>query len=43
MFNMMKAVDKAHGFVFGGDNLKGNFSAMMSTAVGADFEFFRYP
>ena len=43
MFNMMKVVNKANGFVFGGDDAKSNFSALMSSAVGAEFEFFRYP
>ena len=43
MFNIMKVVDKANGFVFGGDDEKSNFSSLMSSAVGADFEFFIYP
>lgn len=37
----MKAVDKANGYVFGAKQEDSNFSALMSSAVGADFEFFK--
>lgn len=41
MFNVMKEVDKASGYVF--QVGEGNtLSSMMSTAVGADFDFFKY-
>ena len=37
----MKAVDKASGYIFGeGDDAT---MAMMSSALGADFDFFTYP
>ena len=37
----MKAVDKASGYIFGtGDDAT---MAMMSSAMGADFDFFKYP
>lgn len=42
MFEVMKVVDKASGYVYGqGEST--NLVAMMSTAVGADFDFFKYP
>jgi len=38
----MKTVDKANGYVFGAKyEDTSNFSALMSSAVGADFEFFK--
>ena len=38
---MVKAVDKASGYIFGeGDDAT---MAMMSSAMGADFDFFKYP
>ncbi len=37
---MMQAVDKANGYVFGKEETS-TLSSMMSTAVGADFEFFK--
>lgn len=41
MFNVMKAVDKASGYVFQAG--EGNtLSSMMSTAIGVDFDFFKY-
>ena len=40
----MKTVDRANGYVFGGQHEDdSNFSALMASAVGADFEFFKYP
>ena len=42
MFEVMKSIDKANGYVFGElEDNKGNFSQLMSSAVGTDFEFFR--
>lgn len=42
MFEVMKMVDKASGYVYGKGE-KTSLSALMSTAVGAEFEFFKYP
>ncbi len=39
MFSVMKAIDKASGYVFRSDD---TLSSMMSTAVGTDFDFFKY-
>jgi len=42
MLEVMKSVDQANGYLFGDlDDDKGNFSQLMSSAVGTDFEFFR--
>lgn len=41
MFQVMKAVDKANGYVFGKNEEMATLSSMMSSAVGADFEFFK--
>ena len=42
MIEVMKSVDRANGYPFGDlDDNKGNFSQLMSSAVGTDFEFFR--
>ena len=42
MYQVMRSIDQANGYVFGGlENDKGNFSQLMSSAVGTDFEFFR--
>ncbi|KAK3741811.1 hypothetical protein QZH41_010446, partial [Actinostola sp. cb2023] len=43
MLSVMKAIDKANGYVFGVKYEDSNFSALLSSAVGADFEFFKYP
>lgn len=41
MLNVLKAIDKASGYVFQSE--AGNtLSSMMSVAVGADFDFFKY-
>ncbi|XP_071955857.1 GPN-loop GTPase 2-like [Antedon mediterranea] len=40
MLNVMKLVDKANGYVFG-DLEERNMQALMSCAVGADFEYFK--
>ena len=42
MFEVMKMVDKASGYVYGKGE-KTSLSALMSTAVGAEFDFFKYP
>lgn len=42
VFNLMKVVDKANGYVFG-DLEERSVNKLMSVAVGADFEYFRYP
>lgn len=42
MFEVMKMVDKASGYAYGKGE-KTNLPAMMSTAVGAEFDFFKYP
>ena len=43
MYQVMKSIDQANGYVFGGleEENKGNLSQLMSSAVGTDFEFFR--
>ncbi len=41
MFQVMKAVDKANGYVFGKNDEAATLSSMMSTAMGADFDFFK--
>ena len=42
MFEVVKAVDKAGGYVYGqGESL--SQPEMMSCAVGAEFDFFKYP
>jgi len=42
MIEVMKSVDRANGYPFSDlDDNKGNFSQLMSSAVGTDFEFFR--
>ena len=40
MYQVMKSIDQANGYVVEEDN-RGNFSQLMSSAVGTDFEFFR--
>ena len=41
VYEVVKAVDKASGYIFGeGDDAT---MAMMSSAMGADFDFFKYP
>ncbi|XP_071820033.1 GPN-loop GTPase 2-like [Apostichopus japonicus] len=40
VFNLMKVVDKANGYVFG-DLEERSVNKLMSVAVGADFEYFR--
>lgn len=42
MLQVLKAVDKANGYCFG-DMEERNLQAMMSAAVGADFQFDLYP
>lgn len=39
---VLRAVDKANGYCFG-DLEERNLQAMMSAAVGADFQFNSYP
>ena len=40
-YEVVKAVDKASGYIFGeGDDAT---MVMMSSAMGADFDFFKYP
>ena len=42
MIEVTKSVDRANGYLFGDlEDNKGNFSQLMSSAVGTDFEFFR--
>ena len=42
MFQVMKSIDQANGYAFGElEEERGNFSQLMSSAVGTDFEFFR--
>ena len=43
MYQVMKSIDQANGYVYGGveEDNRGNFSQLMSSAVGTDFEFFR--
>ena len=42
MVQVLRTVDKANGYCFG-DLEERNLQAMMSTAVGADFQFDAYP
>lgn len=42
MTQVLRAVDKTNGYCFG-DLEERNLQAMMSTAVGADFQFSTYP
>lgn len=42
MIQVLRAVDKANGYCFG-DLEERNLHAMMSAAVGADFQFNSYP
>lgn len=42
MIQVLRAVDKANGYCFG-DMEERNLQAMMSAAVGADFQFDSYP
>lgn len=42
MMQVLRAVDKANGYCFG-DLEERNLQAMMSAAVGADFQFNLYP
>lgn len=42
MYQVTKSIDQANGFAFGElEDDRGNFSNLMSSAVGTDFEFFR--
>ncbi|XP_068698966.1 GPN-loop GTPase 2-like isoform X2 [Montipora foliosa] len=42
MYQLIKSIDQANGYVFGGlEEDRSNFSQLMSSAVGTDFEFFR--
>lgn len=42
MLQVLRTVDKANGYCFG-DLEERNLQAMMSAAVGADFQFGSYP
>jgi hypothetical protein len=42
MLTLVKKVDSANGYVFGGKHEQGNLSEMLSCAAGADFEYFKY-
>ena len=42
MLRLVKKVDSANGYVFGGKHEQGNLSEMLSCAAGADFEYFKY-
>lgn len=42
MYQLIKSIDQANGYVFGGlEDDRSNFSQLMSSAVGTDFEFSR--
>lgn len=45
MLEVVRQVDKANGYVYGQGPGGGEASmaTMMSTAVGAEFDFFKYP
>ncbi len=45
MLEVMRQVDRANGYVYGqgSGGEEASMAAMMSTAVGADFDFFKYP
>ena len=43
MLNLMKVIDKANGYIYGGLSDQGNdVMQMMSSAVGADLSFQQY-
>ena len=39
---MLKEADKANGYVFG-DKERDTLESLMSTAMGADFQYMKYP
>lgn len=39
--NVIKIIDKANGYIF--NQADHNIAALMSSAVGADFDYFKYP
>ena len=39
--NVIKVIDKANGYIF--NQADHNIAALMSSAVGADFDYFKYP
>lgn len=41
VLSLVKIIDQANGYVFGGKHEEGNLSEMMSYAAGADFEYFK--
>lgn len=41
MLTLVKKIDSANGYVFGGKHEEGNLSEMLSHAAGADFEYFK--
>ena len=42
MFEVIKSIDQANGYMFGGiDEDRSNFSELMSSAAASEFEFFR--
>ena len=43
MLTLVKKIDNANGYVFGGKHEEGNLSEMLSYAAGAEFEYFKYP
>lgn len=43
MLTLVKKIDSANGYVFGGKHEEGNLTEMLSHAAGADFEYFKYP
>ena len=43
MLTLVKKIDSANGYVFGGKHEEGNLSEMLSYAAGAEFEYFKYP
>ncbi|XP_046849032.1 GPN-loop GTPase 2-like [Xenia sp. Carnegie-2017] len=42
MLSIIKKVDGANGYVFGGKHEEGSLSKMLSYAAGADFEYFKF-
>ena len=42
MYEVVKAVDKAGGYVYSAGEAP-TLATMMSTAMGADYQFFKYP
>ena len=43
MLEVIKAVDKAGGYIFGVEEGASSLASLLSVSVGADLDFFKYP